>query len=156
MPALRLCSIAATILSRSKCWRPVRCAPPLFAIRPSARTSNTPSSCSAKSSSRRRRAFWVARSIAFLVSLSIRECSLHDDLLALADKAGELIADAIEGLLKLFFGFDAAREELADRNRREALTFQNLVHFRDCRSEAAVTKLGLGTKVANCLVIPVL
>src|ERR1700733_1070454 len=144
MPALRLCSIAATILSRSRCCRPVKCAPPLLAILPSARTSNTPSNCSAKSSSRRRRAFWVARSIAFLVSLSITGGSLHDDLLALADEAGELVADAVEGLVKLLLGFDASGEELAHRNGGKTFAFQDLVHLRHRGGQPAFAELGLG------------
>lgn len=41
--------------------------------------------------------------IAFRVSLSISRYSLHDDLFAFADEAGELVADAAQCLIELLF-----------------------------------------------------
>src|SRR5687768_13067908 len=129
MPAARLCSIAATILSRWKTCRRVRCEPAFGATLPSRCTSNAPSSCEAKSSSSSLRARWVARSMALRVSLSIRGRLLHDDFLARPDEARAFLTHAFERGVELLFGLDAAAEVAPNTHAHDPLTVDDVAQL---------------------------
>src|SRR5687767_9180684 len=110
MPPVRLCSMAATILSRWNPWRADRCAPAVEATVPSRSTSKVPSSCEKKSSSSSVRDRCVAVSMAPRVSLFIGHPLLHDDFLPGADEPRALAANPVKRRLELLLGLDPGTE----------------------------------------------
>jgi hypothetical protein len=118
MPLARLCSIAATMRRAANAWRGREVLAGLGGHRAVAQHVEVALELRGEVLLEELPRRWVARSMALRVSLSIlAHPLLNDDLLAGADEARALFADAVERGVELLFGLDAAARSSCRRSR---------------------------------------
>ena len=148
-----MCSIAATILARKARWAPVRCGAGTLADA-SVRHDVVVALQLLREVLLQDAADPLGRPFDRVAGLLLHGRLPHDHDLAGAEQAGELIADAGQRLFELLVVLDAASEELAERDGRQALALEDFVDLLDSGREPPLAGVRHGSQVRDRLVVP--